>query len=301
MPMGQLIKLENYISRYQNDVYHYPGHFSRLKQENWKSLLDQWQQRQEELKLESTIEEKSSSSIFKRLNDLLKKDQTSEIDYEQDSIPETEEQLKRFFLDSIFKFQLNWASTTLTQMSFLDHNYHHDLRLKYFMQRFPDTYLFMYRPVFKLKNAAVDADIIMITPIDVQVINVVEMSSDHTIIVGDDRSWFSEHNRVKAKFLSPILSLKRTDKIIRSIFDFYGIEMPIKKVVLSRTNQIKFDLEPFQTQYIDRDQHESWLMRQRQLSSPLKHQQLKVAEVLLKHSDTVSVYRPEWDRNEGKE
>lgn len=58
----------------------------------------------------------------------------------------------------------------------------------------------MYQPVFKLKNATVDADLIMITPVDIQVINLVERSSDQTIIVGDDRSWLFEHDRVQSKF-----------------------------------------------------------------------------------------------------
>lgn len=297
--MGQLIKLENYISRYQNDVYHYPGHYIRLKQEKWKHIFDIWEARLAELKLEAPVEEKTSSFID-RLNDFFKKEENVELECESEPMPETEEQLKRFFLDSIFQFQLNWASTTLSQMSFLDRDYYDDLKLKYFLQRFPDTYLFMYHPVFKLKNATVDADLIMITPVDIQVIKLVEMPSNHTIVAGDDRSWLSEHNRVQSKFLSPMISLKRTDKIIRSILDYYDLEMPIKKIVLSRTNQIDFYLEPFQTEFIGRDQHEQWLQKQRQMSSPLKHQQLKAAEVLLNHSDTVSVHRPEWERSENE-
>ena len=295
--MGQLIKLENYISRYQTDVYHYPGHYIRLKQERWKHLFDLWETRLAELKLEARTEEKTSSFID-RLNDFFKKEENVELEYESEPIPETEEQLKLFFLDSIFQFQLNWASTTLSQMSFLDRDYFDDLKLKYFLQRFPDTYLFMYHPVFKLKKATVEADLIMITPVDIQVINLVERPSDQTIIAGDDRSWLFEHDRVQSNFLSPMISLKRTDKIIRSILDYYNLEMPIRKIVLSRTNQIDFYLEPFQTEYIGRDQHEQWLQKQRKLSSPLKHQQLKVAEVLLNHSDTVSIHRPVWERPE---
>lgn len=55
--MGQLIKLENYISRYQQDIFHYPSQFSRLKQENWKSLFDMWELRIEALQLEAPEEE----------------------------------------------------------------------------------------------------------------------------------------------------------------------------------------------------------------------------------------------------
>src|SRR5699024_3182271 len=112
-----------------------------------------------ELKLEAPVEEKATSTFIDRLNDFFKKEENVELECESEPMPETEEQLKRFFLDSIFQFQLNWASATLSQMSFLDRDYYNDLKLKYFLQRFPDTYLFMYHPVFKLKNAQVDADL----------------------------------------------------------------------------------------------------------------------------------------------
>ncbi|KHF29248.1 hypothetical protein LR68_02036 [Anoxybacillus sp. BCO1] len=32
--MGQLIKLQDYISRYELDIYHYPSEFIRLKKSN---------------------------------------------------------------------------------------------------------------------------------------------------------------------------------------------------------------------------------------------------------------------------
>ena len=294
--MGQLIKLENYISRYQQDIFHYPSQFSRLKQENWKNVHSMWEARMDMLELEETVEEKPDTSFLSRWRELFNKNEAAEVDFVEEPLPQTEAQLKHQFLDSIYHFQLNWASTTLSKMSFLNRVYQDDLTLKYLLQRFPDTYLFMYKPIFKLKNASVDSDLIMITPIGIEVIKLIEQASNQTIVTGDDRTWYYEDGNVQTKFISPLLSLKRTTKIIRSILDFHNLEMPINRVVLSRTNQIRYNLEPFQTQFIDRDKHEDWLKKQRQLSSPLKHLQLKVAEALLKHSDTVAVNRPEWEQ-----
>ncbi|MBM7542978.1 NERD domain-containing protein [Amphibacillus cookii] len=299
--MGQLIKLENYISRYQRDILHYPRQFIRLKQDNWKRLLDLWHNQPNINRIEAPLEEKNQTAIFDKIMGMFNKREVIEEQPIDSLPPQNEEQLKQYFLDSLYHFQLNWSSTTLHEMSFLDRSYQEDLTLKYFLQRFPDSFLFMYQPVFKLKNATVDADIIMITPFEVNIIKLVEYPSSRTVIAGDDRTWFIEENHVRSKMLSPMLSVKRSDKIVKSILNHQGLDIPIHKIILSRTNIIDFDLEPFQTTYVDKEAHEEWLQKQRAYTSPLKHQQLKVADALLAYSDTVAVNRPEWEQVEDDE
>ncbi len=46
--MAQLVKLQDYISRYEKDIYHYPAQYIRLKNENWKKLLQTWEYQLEE-------------------------------------------------------------------------------------------------------------------------------------------------------------------------------------------------------------------------------------------------------------
>ena len=41
--MAQLVKLQDYISRYEWNPYHYPAQFIRLKRQNWKKLQEQWE------------------------------------------------------------------------------------------------------------------------------------------------------------------------------------------------------------------------------------------------------------------
>ncbi|MED4334935.1 NERD domain-containing protein, partial [Geobacillus stearothermophilus] len=41
--MGQLLKLRDYISRYETDVYHYVPEFIRLKQWQWEQAKARWE------------------------------------------------------------------------------------------------------------------------------------------------------------------------------------------------------------------------------------------------------------------
>ncbi|PXW88186.1 nuclease-like protein [Streptohalobacillus salinus] len=290
--MSQLVKLENYISRYQQDPFHYPSQYIRLKQENWKHLLDVWKQEQNQILLETPDVEYHLFDKWRKR--FAKRTETDVIEESSLILPQNEEQLKQYFLDSLFNFQLKWASSTISQMSFLDRDYFDDFTLKYLLQRFPDTYLFMYKPIFKLKNAEIETDIVLIAPFEVLIIKIVEFPLGETVIAEDDRSWLKEEKNIRSKFMSPLISLKRSDKLIRSILNHKEIDMPVKKVVLSRTNKIEFHLEPYQTEFIDKDHHEDWVQSQRQTNAPLKHNQLKVLDALLTFSDTVSFSRPEW-------
>ncbi|GGM26286.1 hypothetical protein GCM10011351_09910 [Paraliobacillus quinghaiensis] len=300
--MAQLIKLENYISRYQKDPFHYPGQFIRLKQENWRKLVQTWEQ---QLQIETEIDEQDepAENLSKWKQFFHRREQVeSEMDEESiiEDLPATKDDLKQYFLNMLLPFQLKWASTTIQEMSFLDRSYYDDLTLKYFLQRFPDTFLLLYRPVFQFKNAAMDGDIILITPIGINIIRLIEIDSTKRLIAGDDRTWYSEENNVRSRLLSPMLSLKRTEKIIRSILSVNDLEIPIEKVVLSRTNSIDFNTEPYLTTFIGKEQHEQWLSEKRNFISPLKHNQLKIAEALLQFSDTISVRRPEWKQDDSE-
>ena len=41
--MAQLVKLADYISRYENDLTRYPTQFIRLKRYQWKRIKNQWE------------------------------------------------------------------------------------------------------------------------------------------------------------------------------------------------------------------------------------------------------------------
>src|SRR5690625_915431 len=142
--MAQLIKLQDYISRYEVDMFKYPSQFIRLKKEHYDKIFDEWQKELEHASFEE--------------GDIIL------------SLPTNELELKQKFLNNIFPFQLKWASSTISEVSFLDKTYEGDERLKYYLQRFPDTYLLMYEPIFKLKQAVIDGEVIIITPFEIMCI-----------------------------------------------------------------------------------------------------------------------------------
>ncbi len=303
--MAQLVKLQNYISRYEKDIFHYPGQFSRMKKEKWNKTLNQWEE--ERFSHEQEVEriqhtEKTSKpkwrSLFTRKN---KQEEAWPVENDKPGLPSTKEDLKHQFLDRLIAFQLKWASSTVSQMSFLDRTFLHDPILKFFLQRFPDTYLFMYEPVFTLKNSTMEGDVVLIKPQGIEIINLVENPSADTIFVNEERMWEITIRGNKERILSPMLSLRRTEQIIKSILDLHHIDFPIQKTVLSRTNSMLFEREPYRTRFIDKHRYDEWLQQHRQEVSPLKHKQLIVCDALLNHCQTVAVRRREWEEDDGSQ
>ncbi|RKQ14554.1 NERD domain-containing protein [Oceanobacillus bengalensis] len=299
--MAQLIKLQDYVSRYEWDVYRYPTQYIRVKKDNWNKLYRIWSE--PPMPEDNNIEEYETDDtskvkkVFTKFKSLVKKEQIEEdIDVPKENIlPETEQELKQYFLNKIFNFQLKWATSTITEISYVDQKYYQDRLLKYFLQRLPDTYLLMYYPVFNIKKAPVDGEIILITPIGIEIIYFIEKEPGAVIMAGDERAWTIESAYEQSRMLSPVIALKRTEKIIKSILQKHTIDFPIKKTVLSRTNNIIFNTEPYQINLIGKQKYNEWFHHKRILSSPLKSRQLKAADALLGQCYSNFVKRPEWE------
>lgn len=293
--IAQLIKLLDYITRYEWDTYRYPSQYIRLKKDNWSKLYKQWSdpvQAEEETVL--PVEKPSKFAKWKAK--LTRSEEPEEPTRSKEiKLPKTEQALKQHFLDRLLKFQLKWATSTVTDRSIMNQRYKNDPVLKYFLQRFPDTFLLMYYPVFTIKNASVDAEIVLISPIGIEIIYLLEERPLSVIMAGDDRTWTIETNHEQTKILSPLIALKRTEQIVKSILNSQEINFAVEKTILSRTNQIIFSTPPYNTKIIDKHEYEKWFSDRRKLASPLKSTQLKAAEALLKHCETSAVKRSEWE------
>ena len=171
-----------------------------------------------------------------------------------------------------------------------------DEKLRFFLQRFPDTFLVMYKPVFRLKNAPVEVDVIVITPTDAWCITFLEAEEDAAFIGSSEKFWVRRHHKhPDKKVLSPLLSVNRMGNIVSQLFDLYEVTLPIKKVVLSRNGYIDYPLAPYDIELLDKRTFPSWFEKMRKNSSPLKHQQLKRAQALLDYCQTTSTRRIEWE------
>ncbi|WP_405100508.1 NERD domain-containing protein [Oceanobacillus sp. FSL H7-0719] len=307
--IAQLIKLQDYITRYEWDTYRYPTQYIRLKNENWNILYREWigEVEEEPIATEELGDDlqEENYSVFTKLKNKFRKPKVTvdviqaEPAEEKTHLPETEAELKQEFLDNLLNFQMKWATSTVTHSSFVNQKFYHDPLLKYLLQRFPDTYLVMYFPVFTIKKAPIEANIILITPLEIEIIHFIEYEEEAMIMASDERTWHIEFADHHEKILNPIISLKRTEKLIRSILAAEEMEFSIKKTVLSRINNIVFAAEPYNTSIIGKLSYDDWFQEKRKLASPLKSMQIKTAEALLKHCQTTSVRRPEWEEDTG--
>lgn len=298
--MAQLIKLLDYISRYESNPFHYPTQYIRLKQENWQQLNQLWEMENEQefLQNEVQVKEENKKSFFK-WNPFHKRkvDQEEEEQFER-SLPKSKQELPKYFLDKLYPFQLKWATSTISQVSYTDQQFNNDDTLKHFLQRLPDIYLMMYYPIFNIKKAPIDGEIILISPVGIEIVVLMNEHTDATIIAGDERTWKLEKEDETSKIISPVIPLKRTEQIVKSILNKHQIDFMIHKTILSQTSPILLTNEPYSTTIIGKYEYDKWLEDKRKLTSPLKSVQLRTIEALLLHCQTTSVRRPEWEKED---
>ncbi|WP_080875056.1 nuclease-related domain-containing protein [Oceanobacillus timonensis] len=313
--MAQLIKLQDYISRYEWDTYRYPTQYIRQKKEQWEQFYAEWKDPslqadlQEEKEETEAVEEKEKNTLFQKwkqrfikspvvVEDLTPDEHVVKRNKPLATLPGTEEDLKKVFLDRLLEIQMKWASSTVSQVSVVDSKYYKDPLLRFLLQRFPDTFLIMYRPIFEVKQAAVETDIIVITPIGIEILSFVELDTDEVIMAGDERTWTitTREDEAPDRMINPLLSLKRSEKWIRSFLKEENIDIPIKKTVISRTNRILYATAPYQTEIIDKLAFPDWFKEKRSVHLPLKKRQLTVSESLLRNSLSYSFPRPEWEQ-----
>lgn len=297
--MAQLIKMYDYVSRYEWNMYRYPSQYIRLKNENWENLYENWLSGEFQLGPSPEDEKlKEEPSNFEKIKSMFIRNKAEKPEAEERPVIETELELRKYFLNHLLPFQIKWATSTVSQMSILDENIESDQNLKYFLQRFPDIYLLMYYPIFNIRNAPIDGEILMISPTNIEIIYLMELGPNERIIASDERRWTVESESEVRQVISPLISLKRTESIIKGILNKKNISFPIQRSVLSRTNPIIFHTEPFNTNIIGEEQYEDWFEIKRSLSSPLKREQLEVSDTLVQYCMSTSVRRPEWDRDE---
>src|SRR5690625_2478229 len=299
--MAQLVKLYDYISRYESNPFHYPTQFIRLKQENWQQFHQSWLDEKETVHQNDEVENTNTNK--RRFSDFAlfsKKTADDHVEREisKKDLPKTKEQLIQLFLNQLLPFQYKWATSTISHQSYTDQKHVNDDILTYFLQRFPDIYLLLYYPLFSVKKAPIDGEIILISPVGIEIIHVIKKITDATIIIHQGRSWEIESHGHSRSIISPIFALKRTEQIVASILKTHQIDFPIQKTVLSETNEFLYHMEPYETNIDGRRNYEKWFTDKRSLQSPLKNIQLKSMEAILHHCHSTSVRRHEWEERD---
>ena len=319
--MAQLIKMQDYISRYEQDIYRYPTQFARLKKQQWDKLkaaynageLDRLYSEHTETQVKFDLLQEESKGLLKKVKGIFHRTGKQEAEAEELPIPAQNEdanvfslrfpfrpasldELKQNYLNQLLRFQMKWGSSTLHEKSFVDQSFILDERLRFFLQRFPDTFLVLYKPIFLLKNAPVEVEVILLTPVDAWCITFLEAEEDAAFIGSSDRFWVRRHHKHSdKKVLNPLLGANRMTNIVSQLFELYEVNMPIKKVILSRNGYVDYPEAPYDITVLDKRTFPEWFERMRAISSPLKAQQLKGAQALLEYCQTTSSLRPEWE------
>ncbi|KGR91108.1 hypothetical protein CD30_07515 [Ureibacillus massiliensis 4400831 = CIP 108448 = CCUG 49529] len=324
--MAQLIKLQDYISRYQIDLNRYPAQFIRMKKNGWNRMKSDWETGDTVNNVpswgqveESEQEQKPKETIFKKLFSKKRNSNKEEmvditenneenLPIEEELIddettlyfeptiiyrPQTTEELKKIFLDQFFHFQIKWASSTLREKSYVDPKYLREGFLRTILQSLPDNYLVLYYPIIKVKKAPVELDIIILTPLECLCITMVE-HENLAVYIGNserERFWMKKVGDTEKKVLNPLIQLNRMEAIISQLFHLQDVDMPIRKILLSRNGYFDYPGNVFNVQFVDKREYENWMQHLKQSTSPMKHMQILAAKTILNHVETTSYNR----------
>ncbi|WP_416151546.1 nuclease-related domain-containing protein [Salipaludibacillus sp. HK11] len=299
--MAQLVKLSDYVSRYEIDIYRYPSRYVRLKKERWQKIKQDWEVKKkghshlpqwnsyEEDEKEGTILQRSWNKLRRKIDS--KSEDEINLPSERDLDVHSIEQLKQSYRHELFQFQLNWASSTVSEISEVKRSYYYDSFLHFLVTNLPDTYFIFYEPILVMKKAPVELDVIILTPTEIWIIKPL-LGDDQTIFKTEtDRFWIRQLQEKQERFLHPYLSLNRMRTVLESILQEKGLQIPIKQIVLAKDSFIDIPPKSTRVEFVDKRNflkfHESLLKNH----SPIKNVQLKIADILLAHTLTTSENR----------
>ncbi|PRO65385.1 nuclease-related domain-containing protein [Alkalicoccus urumqiensis] len=293
--MAQLVKLADYVSRYEIDIHRYPSRFVRLKRERWDRLYQDWEAvRRGDGELAQHYRKpgegwkEKARSLFSRRKTQEEVELPDDWQLRNKSLPE----LKKQFQDELFSFQLSWASSTVSEISAVDEHYQKDPLLRLFVSALPDTCFLFYEPTLYARKAPVDCDVILLTPNEIWIIHTLSGSEDTIYSRIDQRHWEKREGESRKNMLSPLLSLKRTASVVTTILEEKDITYPVKTAVMTLDAFLDVPRSGRQVRYVDRRERESFMGYFEKMQAPIKSGQLKAAEALLDHAATISRRRP---------
>ncbi|GAE25787.1 hypothetical protein JCM9140_1803 [Halalkalibacter wakoensis JCM 9140] len=299
--MAHLVKLEDSISRYQFDLNRYLSQFTRMKKERWYYLKTDWEQAQSETNNEWNQVE-TVQGDQRRLHGLIQKmkswskisSKRHDEDVEQvDSNfhQKTLEEVKEEFLQELFHTQLRWANSALLEESTLHPKYKEDPWLHFFTQKLPDNYFVMYHPIFSVKQAPIELEVVLISPTEIYCISLLKGEKHSVFEASSDRFWTEFVNQSRTKRLSPLVSLSRMTGVMKSILEEANLSFPVRNIVLCKDGIIDNKIQGAKVELVDRRNFQTWYEKAKKHPSPIKSQQLKITSLLLDHCYTNSTER----------
>ncbi|QQK77370.1 NERD domain-containing protein [Salicibibacter cibarius] len=304
--MAHLVKLEDYISRYEGDIHQYPSQFIRLKRERWKRLHRLWakaNQRLGPIGEEDWFAEENNTVLQQAMRKLggIHKKQSKEpvktntgLDAEYEHlIGKSRASLHDFFYYELLQSQLRWASTSSSEVSVVDSKYRYDSRLREILRLLPDNYMIFYYPIFKIQQADIQLDVLLLSPSELYCVTYVEAPANTLFEMSSRRFWREFRLKAEYKRLNPLLSVKRMEDVVRSIFQHNTVDFAVKKAVLlpdALVDDIEF---AGNVDMVDHRHYKQWMDKISKHVSPMKKEQFHAAEALLGMGKTRSFLRSE--------
>jgi len=202
--------------------------------------------------------------------------------------------LKQYFLDQLFLSQIKWATSTTSRKSYPNSSYYSDARLRSLLQRFPDTFLVLYQPIFELKKAKIEIEVLLLGPSNIYCITYLDPEVNALYREGTGHFWIKTTKDSEQKILNPIISVNRMSKIVSQIFQRHEVELSVKKVVIAENGLITAPKQLEDTLFIDKQNYEAWIKKLRNYHSPMKMMQVRAAKSLMNVCVTKSVKRTDW-------
>jgi hypothetical protein len=254
--MAQLVKVLDYVSRYEKNLYHYQALFMRIKENRWKTFLQS----------QKDTDRKTNSKEFR----------------------------KKLFLS-----QINWASSTVKEISEMHPKYSRAQPLKFLTQEIPDNYFLFYEPVLQVKNAPIELDIILVGPAAIW--QIVWMNNEGIWQESENkRFWKNVSGAQVETSLSPVVRLERMNNILREWAQPYQDQLIMKQAIIAPQSYIDLPNDWRKITYIDQRNFKEWHMQISQEPAPVKNQQLKFVADILRIGLTNSLFRKDPLSNESE-
>ncbi|WP_252313588.1 hypothetical protein [Sinobaca sp. H24] len=146
----------------------------------------------------------------------------------------------------------------------------------------------LFRPVFHIKSAPVELDIIVITPTEIICMFLLEGKMNSVFDTSTGRFWNEYAEGTITKTLNPAIPMQRMTSMAATIMEADGIELPIKKEIIAPGSIIDRKGYAGAAELIDKQTLPAWLEAKKRNPSPVKRAQIQAAEALFKHTLTQS-------------
>jgi len=168
------------------------------------------------------------------------------------------------------------------------------------LQQLPDNYLLFYYPILQIRKAPIELDVVLMSPTECICITVLEAENQAVYVGGSDRFWIKKVGTKDSKVLNPTINLSRMESVLTQLFKQDNIDMPIRKVVLTRNGYFDYPGSPYGIQFMDYRNYGGWMEYLKKVSSPMKHMQIRAAQTILNNVQTTSFNRDIWQQSSQK-